>query len=916
MQAHARFQVKGIDGLLCSTRIFLMKYSSQISSQQMKRTLLLTFVLPVLFLILPGNLIATELPKTLFLPLKIVTLSSETSLTSQADKALAQAVKDKGFALLERGKANRVFDYQREWPPAPATITKIDLLADYDLLVAGNLTVIGSQISLDLKLFDLLSPNQSQYFTAEGKGLEELGALCKTVVGKIASFADRETKIASIAPAGNKKIDSGAILQNIQTKSGDLYDPENLKKDLRSIFKMGWFDDVQIEMNQGINGKDIVFRVIEKPVIQTIEYSGIDELDDKKVKDVVTIKEQSILNPAEVNKAADAIQLLYKSKGYYNTTVTPEITFPTSDTAKILFKIDEGEKIYIKKIAFQGNATFDGDELEDEIETDTKGFFSWITDSGLLDYDKLNQDTGRITNFYGNHGFLETKIGDPIVKQENEWLYITFIIEEGTRFKVGKIDIEGDLLDSKETMLKMISLRKEKYISRKILREDILKISDFYAEKGYANADIRPKIDKVDDDTLNITINISKKELVYINRINITGNTRTRDNVIRRELKVEEGGIFNAKAIRDSVQKLQYLAYFDEVNVTPEKSFNDSTVDVNIEVKDKSTGAFTIGAGYSSVDHLLFMGEIAENNFLGRGDTLSLSAALGGSSSKYNLKYKNPHVYDSQLSWGFDLFDTQREYDDYTKDSTGGSFSLGYPVWEQWRAYGTYGYTDTTLSDVDDDASYIIRNSQDIHITSEFTISLLRDSRNRQFGASKGSRNTISVEYAGGPMGGDSEFTKIQATSSWYFPLFWNSVFHVKGSAGQAFENETDKLPVYERFYLGGLRSIRGFDYGKVSPKDPDTDERIGGDKMWFTNFEYIFPLATDSGVNGVIFFDMGNVYNDDEDWDFSDYKKSVGFGIRWFSPLGPLRLEWGYNLDPLEDEDNQVWDFTIGGVF
>ncbi len=881
------------------------------------RILTASFAFFIVVLGLSSNIWATEKQKTLFLPLKITSLSTNAKLTSETDIALSQALSLKEYTLLPRAEAEKLLDYQAEWPPAPSILSAIELFSKYDNLVIGSLTVLGKQLSIDFKVYDLLSLNSPKYYTAMGNSPAEIKTIFYSLVNEIFSYNERESIIASIAPAGNKKIDSGAILKNIQTKPGDTYNATTLREDLKAIFKMGHFDDIQIEVKQGAAGKEILFRIIEKPVISDIIFSGTDELDEDKVKEAIIIEKQSILNPAKVNKDSEAIQLLYKSKGYYNTTVSTQISYPTKESAEVRFVIDEGEKIYIKNIVFEGNSTFDDDELEDVIETDTKGWFSWITDSGLLDYDQLNQDAGRIITYYGDNGFLEAKIGDPEVTQEKEWLYITFIVEEGTRFKVGKVDITGDLLESEEKLIELLALKDEEYVSRKILRDDILKINDFFAERGYANADVRPRIKKAaDENTLDITVNISKGELVYINRITIKGNTRTRDNVIRRELLVKEGGIFDSKAMRDSVQNLQYLSFFSEVSITPEDSFDESTMDLVVEVEDKSTGNFTIGAGYSSIDHLLLMGEIAENNFLGRGDTLSFSVSVGGESDKFSIKYKNPHLYDSDLSMSIDLFDMNREYDDYTKDSKGGALSFGYPVWEKWRGYGAYSYTDTTLSDIDDDASYIIRNSADIHVTSAAKFTLSRDSRNKRFGPTKGSRHSISARYAGGPIGGDAEFTKIEGSTSWYFPLFWNNVFHFKGVAGQVFENKDDALPVYERFYLGGLRSIRGFDYAKISPKDPVTDERIGGDKMWYTNWEFVFPLVADQGLNGVFFYDIGNVYNDDESWDFSSYKHAVGLGVRWFSPMGPLRLEWGYNLDPEDDEDSSVWDFSIGGIF
>jgi outer membrane protein insertion porin family len=404
--------------------------------------------------------------------------------------------------------------------------------------------------------------------------------------------------------------------------------------------------------------------------------------------------------------------------------------------------------------------------------------------------------------------------------------------------------------------------------------------------------------------------------MVQFNRVEITGNTRTRDNVIRRDLTIDEGGLFNSKAIRDSTQNLQRLGFFDEVNIRPQPGLNEELMDVIVEVKERSTGQFSVGAGYSSTDYLMFMAEIAENNFFGTGNRLSLAANISGTSTRYNLAFTNPRLLDSQLSAGIDLFNWEREYDDYTKDSTGGALRFGHPLFEQVRIFYNYSYTDTQLNDVSENASYIIRESQNINITSAMSVSLVRDTRNRYFSPSSGSRNQISVKYAGGPLNGDAAFTKLEANSSWYFPLPLDCVFRANGSIGQAFENEDNKLPVYENFYLGGLKSIRGFKSAHVSPKDPITGERIGGDKMWFTNFEIIFPLLADAGLQGVVFTDFGNVYESNDDWDFSNTKKAVGLGIRWLSPMGPLRLEWGYNLEPEADEDDTVWDFSIGGMF
>lgn len=858
--------------------------------------------------------------KTNFLPLHINSPGDAAEIAGRTDDALTEALTDTDMLFISRSQASALANYKGVWPPPAQTLVQIAERTNASNIAAGNLTVIGDQISIDIKLFDLLSPEKPTYYYQTAKSLNDLRSALETIVADIRGYTERDFRVASIAPEGNKRIDSGAILRKIETKPGDAYDQAALRNDLKSIYKMGYFNDVQIDVSDTKDGKRIIFRVIEKPVINAVLFEGIEELKEEDVKAVANIKEHFILNPAKISIAEQAIQQMYKTKGFYNCTVTSKISYPDDKGAIVRFVIDEGPEVYIKDIIVEGNETFDDKELLGEIETGKKSFFlSWLTDAGLLDMNKIKQDAQRIGSFYNNKGFLEVKIGDPVIEQDKEGLTLKFVVEEGPRFMVGTVDVTGDLLEDKSDILGLLAIRNEKFLNGQVLRDDIMKLTDYYAESGYAFANIRPSTQKAPSgNRIDVNYRISKGNLVYIDRITINGNSRTRDNVIRRELRIAEGGVFDSKAIRQSTQALQRLSYFEEVNITPEPSLDPDRMNVVIEVKEKSTGTFSIGAGYSSVDKLILMGQISENNFLGRGDTLSFSANASTQSGRYNLAYTNPHLYDSNLSWGLDLFNTNREYDDYTKDSIGGGIRVGYPIFERWRVFGNYSYVDTDLSDISTNASYIIRESADIHVTSSVKISLVRDTRNKRFLPSEGSRNVVSVKYAGGPFGGDAEFTKVEGATGWYFPVLFNTVFHVKAAAGQVFENETDKLPVYERFYLGGLNSIRGFEYGKVSPIDPLTLERIGGDKMWYTNVELIFPLLESQGLAGLVFYDSGRVYGNDEAWgDVNEgVKNSAGIGINWLSPMGPLQVVWGYNLDPLPDEDDAVWDFSVGGTF
>lgn len=853
---------------------------------------------------------------TAFLPLQVLSPQQDPAFTARIDEEMSAALAAKDLQMIERQRAVELVDYRR-WPPSAEVLQTVAQQTGSGSVAVGTAIVIGSQISIDIKVYDLLEQSQPRFFVAEAPSIGELSNAITSVIGQVVAYAEQSLFIGSITPEGNKIIDSGAILRRIKTTVGDPYDPATLREDLGEIFAMGYFDDVQIDVTDGERGKNVVFRVVEKPTISLITFTGLAELQESDLKDVVTIKENSILNQVRVNAAAEAIKALYKTKGYYNTEVSTNITYPTPGTASVEFIVNEGAKIYIKEISFEGNQTFDDDDLEDVLETSTKGWFSWLTDSGLLDREVLNQDAARVVSFYHNNGFLEARVAEPVITQEEEWLYVTFVVEEGPRFKVGTVDIVGDLISDKQVLLDMLSIRNEEFLSRKTLRDDITTITDHYAENGYAFAEVRPDIAKSEGGgRVDVKFTIYRGDLVYINRVIVKGNSRTRDNVIRREVQVAEGGIFNAKGLRNTNQKLQRLDFFEEINVTPEPTLDPDKMDIIIDVKEKSTGQFSIGAGYSSVDDLIVMGEISENNFLGMGHRLALAANIGGNSSRYNLSWTNPRVYDSQISMGFDLFDWEREYDDYTKESIGGALRFGHPLWEEWRMYESYSYTDTDLSDISDDASYIIKQSTKVPVTSAARVSFVRDTRDRLFGATEGSRNSIGIQYAGGPFGGDAQFTAVEAETSWYFPFPFGTTFHILGSIGQVWENETDKLPVYERFYLGGINTIRGYKYGKVSPIDPETGDRIGGDRMWYTNIELVLPVFKEQGVYGVVFFDAGDALEEDEDWSGGDIAKAVGVEARWLSPLGPFRLVWGYNLDPRSDEPETVWDFSIGGRF
>jgi len=873
--------------------------------------------------------LAADKANTLVLPFKINTPTDKTRLTQTIDAALAKALEAnparmRTFKLIPRSEAENIFDYETSWPPPHIVLEQFgrEAAPDISYVAVGSLTILGESISIDIKVYDLLDPSSQTFYYLDGQELKNTEGAMDKIFKDVLAYTGRSFLIASIVPEGNSRIDSGAILRNISSRAGDIYDTEKLRNDMKNVFKMGYFDDVQLRVQDSDKGKTVIFDIKEKPVIGHVTISGERELKEDDIRETITVIPNTILNPQKIREAEDNIKSLYKSKGFYNTEITTELSYPKSDRVDIEFRIEEGEKVFIKNIRFVGNESFKDSQLEKVMGTKEKGLLSWFNDSGVLKRDILDQDTARITSFYHHHGYIEATVGKPEITQEGDWLYVTIEISEGNRYKVGSIKLTGDIIGNEEELLWLLKIRDEEYLSRNILREDILRLNDYYAENGYAFAEATPTVNtNKEEKIVDIIININKGDLVYINRITVRGNTRTRDKVIRRELLIREKGVFDSKALRLSHQRLMRLDFFEDVSITPEPTPDKTKMDLIVEVKEKPTGAFSIGAGYSSVDSLMFMAEISQNNFLGRGQRLSLAGTISGTSSRYNLGFTEPHFYDTQLMIGFDIYNWQREYDTYTRDSQGFSIRFGYPVWELWNASFSYGYDDTNLKDIDkENAAPSIIYSENIHVTSYVTFNLARDTRNNLYTTTKGSENVIHTKYAGGIFGGDSEFTKVDGFTSWYFPGFFfdDTAFHIKLSAGQVWENKNDSLPDYEKFYLGGINTIRGFDTRSISvtEKDPETGEEyeIGGKMMWFSNLEYLFPIVKAGGLRGVVFYDAGNVY--DDKWDFNEVKQSVGAGLRWMSPMGPMRLEWGYVINPKPGENTSNWEFSMGGAF
>jgi len=818
----------------------------------------------------------------------------------------------------EDGANARVLDAETaaEWSKTGGTdadFARMALQTGADYVVTGSLTWIGQDFSLDMRLLPSTGGRPARVFTAVGKGVENLPGTVKRLARDMGLALFRRDKITDIVVEGNQRIETDAIRRVVKQKPGDVFIAKNAAEDLKAVYGMGYFEDVQIQSEREPDGIRLVFKVTEKPTVRSIQLTGNVVFDTDEMKKSLTLKKGSILNIFTVRNDVRRIEDMYKEKNYHNIKVDFKLLPQKNNQVDVEYIIEEGSKILIKKIRFTGNSAFSEKQLKGELSTSEKSFLSWITSAGDLNQDILGQDSAKLTAFYHNNGYIRARVGEPQVDFEEDGIVVTFKINEGPRFKLGRIDFSGDLILPKDELMKKLKITKDVFYNRETLRTDVLALSDLYSDEGYAYADISPKVDQDNEKLLaNITFQIDKGRQVYFESIQISGNTKTRDKVIRRELRVYEEELYSGTRLKRGIRNLNRLDYFENVKVDTAKGSADDKMRMDVEVKEKNTGAFTFGLGYSTAEDAFLTASIRERNLFGRGQTLGVQGMVGSKTQRYSVSFLEPWLFDTPLSAGVEIYKWDYEFDQYNKDSLGGKLRFGYPLYEYVRGNLTYTLDLTDIRSVEDDAALSIKNDEGEHLKSSISPLIRYDSRDQTFNAKEGSVHSIEYEFAG--LGGDVGFNKVTVDSGWYFPV-WKLVFVPHGRAGYVNQLPGWDLPDYEKFYLGGMNSVRGADRDDLAPKQDG--QPVGGEKFLQGNFEVKFPLVEEAGVFGILFIDAGAVYRKDDSMDLSNAIVTVGPEIRWMSPIGPIRLAYGWYLNPKpEYESSGGFEFSMASAF
>lgn len=731
------------------------------------------------------------------------------------------------------------------------------------------------------------------------------------------ALAQEQPLVNFIEVLGLRRIEAGAVKAKITQRTGEPIANEKTVEDIKNIYRMGYFDDVRVELEPFEGGVKLLYIVKEKPTVVSVEFQGNAEMKDEKLKEKIAVTIGSIADTALIEDNANKLRHYYEEEGYWLARVVPVVNKINANEISLTFQIEEGGKVKIREIKIENNKALSDGKIKRAMKTGEWAFWSFLTSSGYFKKETMNADVEAIKDLYFNNGYIKVAVAEPVIQltEDRKGMVITIQVSEGEQFSISSIDITGNKAFQEAELRKKRTLLPGAVFNKELLKKDIEEMTNLYTQNGYALANIYPDISS-DDATrqVKLTYKVEEGDVYRIGRVEVTGNTKTRDKVVRREFRLDEGDLFNSALMKRSYERINNLNFFESVDMAPKPRGEEKVLDVEIKVRERATGFLSIGGGYSSQDKFIGMGEITQGNLFGRGQYLRLKTELGSASSFFELSFRDPWFRDRPVSFTADIYKKTKQYIDYDKKATGLGFGFGKNFGEYLHGSISYNLEKATIYNIKTTASWMIKEQEGTSVTSSITPSISRDTRDSFLDPSRGSKNSLYLVLAG--FGGSNKFIKGVADSGWYFPVEFplkSSTLGLRGRVGYATGIFGTKLPVYERFYLGGIDTIRGLGFAEAGPRD-ENGELIGGTKELILNTEYIFPVIKDIKLKGLVFFDAGNSYSQDEQ--FGTLRYTAGLGVRWISPMGPIRIEWGYNIKKKANEGSSKIEFTFGSFF
>jgi outer membrane protein insertion porin family len=737
-------------------------------------------------------------------------------------------------------------------------------------------------------------------------------------------------KVGSIEIRGNKRIELPAILGRLTLKPGDPYTPENVRGQIKILYDSGYFEDVQVETESSPQGIALAFIVREKPFIAEIVFDGNEALSDDKLNEKITIKNQVFLDQQQAKESAEKIRLAYQDDGYYDCQVIPVVQTLDGDRKRLTFFVKEGEKARVKTVIFDGLRSATKNELAKVMAT--REWVPWyglitqlklpsfVSDAGVLKREELGNDVERIKEVLANKGYLNVQVGVPAIElsEDKKWFTVTYPINEGQPFTVSHVGFRGNTVFEDPELREKGKIKDGEIFQRQKLRDEVTRLTDLYGSKGYAFADVTPSVNPNNEEgTASIIFRIKEGEMMRIRQINIYGNDKTKDNVIRREIRLDEQDVINTPATKRSFQRLNNLNFFETVEILPQQVEPDK-VDLNVRVKEKPTGQFSIGGGFSTLDQLVLIADITEGNLFGNGWMGRVRGQLGQKRTLGLVSFRNPYLNDSLTSMQVDLFSTLTNYISYTEKKAGANVTFG--RWLSEYVSGSITLVGETLEYKDPQpglcpaGSPLICEQLGYQSTTGFRGVITRDTRDYYMDPRTGWRTSVGVSYGTPYLGGTNNFYKYTADVMKYTPLPLDTRLGLRARYGKAEGLDGKPIPLTERYFVGGINTMRGFKFGRAGPVTQFNTLQGAATELIF-NVDFIFPISSEAKLNGDIFFDYGKGFNDNESVSLN-LRKASGFEVRWISPFGPLRAAYGINLAPNPGESKGVFEFTIGSIF
>lgn len=729
-----------------------------------------------------------------------------------------------------------------------------------------------------------------------------------------------EIYVSQIEVDGLQRVERETVLSYLNVEQGSSVSQEYLNSSMKRLFETGLFADVNIDARG--NGV-LAVKVVENPVINKRVFDGNDKVDDTLLESEVQLKSGSIYNIAKVQDDVQRILEVYKRSGRYATVVEPKIIKRDQNRVDLVYEISEGPTAAISKVNFIGNHHYSDDDLQSEIMSKESRWYRLFSSSENYDPEKTNYDKELLRRFYLKRGYADFRVLSAVAElsPDKKSFVVTYVLDEGPRYKLEDVRIQSMIKDVDVAALSgQVQQEKGDWYNADLAERSVYALTEELGKKGFAFVDVTPELEKTSGNKMVLTFNIAEGQRVFVDRINITGNTRTEDEVIRREFRIDEGDAFNAAKIRASRRNVENLNYFSKVDIQTEPNPNDdSKADINVNVEEKSTGAFNVGVGYSTVNGALFRAGIAENNFQGKGQKLSADVAVSQRTSEYDLSFTEPYFMGRRLSAGIDLFRTEEDYQDegsYDSESTGGRLRLGWNYTDDFAQYLRYTLKEDKISNVDRNASIYIKEEEGRYSSSSIGQTMVYDKRDSAINPKEGYYLSFGNDVAG--LGGDEKYLKFDGKAYKYFTLadYYTFKLFINGGYITGYGDENVRLS--NRYYLGGS-TLRGFEFAGIGARDKFTKDALGGNWMIYSGAEMSFPIGLDEvGVRGRTFVDMGILGKpDDINEDYVEYsdtpRVAAGFGFQWQSPMGQIDVDLAFPIVKEDYDETEVFRLNFG---